>query len=73
MIDKIKDWGNLATRWIILFAVVIIAWANLENRVTRLEADALGIPEMLSSIKEDLAAIKTDISWLKENMPKNDN
>jgi|DEB0MinimDraft_3_1074331.scaffolds.fasta_scaffold30029_4 hypothetical protein len=73
MIDKIKDWGNLATRWIILFAIVVIAWTNLENRVTRLEADTMGIPEMLLSIKEDLAAIKTDISWLKENMPKNDN
>jgi hypothetical protein len=73
MIDKIKDWGNLATRWIILFAVIVIAWTNLENRVTNLEADTVGTPTLLLEIKQDLAVIKNDISWLKENMPNNDN
>lgn len=72
-LDKLKDWGGLVTRWMLLFAAVIIGWSNLENRVTNLEADTRGTPELLLEIKEDLAVIKNDISWLKENMPKNDN
>ena len=72
-LDKLKDWGGLITRWMLLFAAVIIGWSNLENRVTNLEADTRGTPELLLEIKEDLAVIKNDISWLKENMPKNDN
>jgi hypothetical protein len=72
-LDKLKDWGGLVTRWMLLFAAVIIGWSNLENRVTNLEADTRGTPELLLEIKQDLAVIKNDISWLKENMPKNDN
>ena len=72
-LDKLKDWGGLVTRWMLLFAAVIIGWSNLENRVTNLEADTKGTPELLLEMKEDLAVIKNDISWLKENMPKNDN
>lgn len=72
-LDKFKEWGNLATRWIVLFTLIIIAWSNLENRVTRLEADTRGTPELLMEIKEDLAVIKNDIVWLKQNMPKNGN
>ena len=72
-LDKLKDWGGLVTRWMLLFAAVIIGWSNLENRVTNLEADTVGTPELLLEIKQDLAVIKNDISWLKENMPKNDN
>jgi len=41
--------------------------------VTNLEADTKGTPALLLEIKEDLAVIKNDISWLKDNMPKNDN
>jgi hypothetical protein len=72
-LDKLKDWGGLVTRWMLLFAAVIIGWSNLENRVTNLEADTVGTPALLLEIKQDLAVIKNDISWLKENMPKNDN
>jgi hypothetical protein len=72
-LDKLKDWGGLITRWMLLFAAVIIGWSNLENRVTNLEADTVGTPTLLLEIKQDLAVIKNDISWLKENMPKNDN
>jgi len=72
-LDKLKDWGGLVTRWMLLFAAVIIGWSNLENRVTNLEADTVGTPTLLLEIKQDLAVIKNDISWLKENMPKNDN
>jgi hypothetical protein len=72
-LDKLKDWGGLITRWMLLFAAVIIGWSNLENRVTNLEADTVGTPALLLEIKQDLAVIKNDISWLKENMPKNDN
>jgi len=72
-LDKLKDWGGLITRWMLLFAAVIIGWSNLENRVTNLEADTVGTPILLLEIKQDLAVIKNDISWLKENMPKNDN
>jgi len=72
-LDKLKDWGGLVTRWMLLFAAVIIGWSNLENRVTNLEADTRGTPQLLLEIKEDLAVIKNDISWLKDNMPKNDN
>jgi len=72
-LDKLKDWGGLVTRWMLLFAAVIIGWSNLENRVTNLEADTRGTPQLLLEIKQDLAVIKNDISWLKENMPKNDN
>lgn len=72
-LDKAKEWGGLITRWILLFAAVIIAWSNLENRVSNLEADTIGIPELLMEIKQDLAVIKNDITWLKQNMPKNDN
>lgn len=72
-LDKLKDWGTLATRWLTLFAIILVAWSNLENRVTNLEANNMGVPEMLMSIKEDLSAIKTDISWLKQNMSKNGN
>jgi len=73
MIDKIRDWGTLATRWLTLFAIILFAWSNLENRVSNLEADTIGIPEILMEIKQDLAVIKNDIIWLKQNMPKNDN
>lgn len=72
-LDKLKDWGGLITRWMLLFTAVIIGWSNLENRVTNLEADIVGTPTLLLEIKQDLAVIKNDISWLKENMPKNDN
>jgi len=72
-LDKLKDWGGLVTRWMLLFAAVIIGWSNLENRVTNLEADTVGTPTLLLEIKQDLAVIKNDITWLKENMPKNDN
>jgi hypothetical protein len=72
-LDKLKDWGGLITRWMLLFAAVIIGWSNLENRVTNLEANTVGTPTLLLEIKQDLAVIKNDISWLKENMPKNDN
>lgn len=73
MINTLKEWGGLATRWVVLFVIVILGWANLENRVTNLEADTVGIPELLMEIKQDLAVIKNDITWLKQNMPKNDN
>jgi hypothetical protein len=72
-LDKLKDWGGLITRWMLLFTAVIIGWSNLENRVSNLEADTIGTPSLLLEIKQDLAVIKNDISWLKENMPKNDN
>jgi hypothetical protein len=72
-LDKLKDWGGLITRWMLLFTAVIIGWSNLENRVSNLEADTIGTPTLLLEIKQDLAVIKNDISWLKENMPKNDN
>jgi hypothetical protein len=72
-LDKLKDWGGLITRWMLLFTAVIIGWSNLENRVTNLEANTVGTPTLLLEIKQDLAVIKNDISWLKENMPKNDN
>lgn len=72
-LDKAKEWGGLITRWILLFVAVIVAWSNLENRVSNLEADTVGIPELLMEIKQDLAVIKNDITWLKQNMPKNDN
>ena len=72
-LDKAKEWGGLITRWVLLFVAVIVAWSNLENRVSNLEADTMGIPELLMEIKQDLAVIKNDITWLKQNMPKNDN
>ena len=45
MINTLKEWGGLATRWVVLFVIVILGWANLENRVSNLEADTIGIPE----------------------------
>ena len=76
-LDKLKDWGSLLTRWVLLFIAIIFAWSNLENRVTNLEATNVTMDQKLNFLIEgmnklttDMEVIKNDIEWMKTKLDK---
>jgi HAMP domain-containing protein len=76
-LDKLKDWGSLLTRWVLLFIAIIFAWSNLENRVFNLEATTVTMDQKLNFLIEgmnklntDIEVIKNDIEWMKTKLNK---
>ena len=76
-LDKLKDWGSLLTRWVLLFISIIFAWSNLENRVFNLEATTVTMDQKLNFLIEgmnklntDMEVIKNDIGWMKTKLNK---
>jgi HAMP domain-containing protein len=76
-LDKLKDWGSLLTRWVLLFIAIIFAWSNLENRVFNLEATTVTMDQKLNFLIEgmnklntDMEVIKNDIEWMKTKLNK---